>query len=566
MLVLVVRPAAGQENRSAAFRPVDTSSPRATLRGFVDACNEAYRLVKQEPFVDRTSTKLRPVARRILDCIDGSELADFERTEALGEAAICLKEILDRVDFPAYSEVPDLDAIERAGGAESLPRYRLPGTRITIARVQEGPRRHEYLFTPGTVDRAIEYYRDLKGAPYRRTGPTVTPGFYEWYMTTPGHPWVAAIVDRLPHWFRGRTGETVRWKWIGLVMLTTVAVLIVAVLYRWYGDLAARTRKKSLFRYCLTLLLPIAAVGVALWFKSAGLHWLTLRGSLLYAVSFTSNLVALLAALVVVFGASDRLAAVVIASPHINPRGLDAQFIRLLSKIASVVVSVIVLLEGGNYLGIPLTTLIASAGVGGLAVALAAQDTLKNLFGTIMLLADKPFRVGERIVFSRYDGVVEDIGLRSTQIRLLTGHQASIPNDELARSDIENIGRRQHIRRIADIHIPLDTTPEKLDAALAAVRAAIENHEGMAPDYPPRVYFVDIDAEAYVLRVIYWYHPPEYWDYLAMSERFNLQVCRDFERLGVRFWRPLRLSQTPADELNGLTAGPAAPAPASDAK
>lgn len=85
------------------------------------------------------------------------------------------------------------------------------------------------------------------------------------------------------------------------------------------------------------------------------------------------------------------------------------------------------------------------------------HEVMKALFGTIMLLADKPFRVGERIIFGKYDGVVEDIGLRSTRIRLLTGHQAHILNDELARTDIENVGRRPHIRRTTTIEMPSDT-------------------------------------------------------------------------------------------------------------
>ena len=167
------------------------------------------------------------------------------------------------------------------------------------------------------------------------------------------------------------------------------------------------------------------------------------------------------------------------------------------------VAAVIIFIEGGNYLGIPVTTLIASAGIGGLAIALAAQDTLKNLFGTIMLLTDKPFRVGERIIFNKYDGIVEDIGLRSTRIRLLTGHQVTIPNDKLASCDIENVGRRPHIHRVADIHIPLDTPREKLEKAVAVIRAALEAHEGMDPDYPPRAFFFDFNPDAFVIRVIY---------------------------------------------------------------
>jgi MscS family membrane protein len=248
-----------------------------------------------------------------------------------------------------------------------------------------------------------------------------------------------------------------------------------------------------------------------------------------------------------VFGASNRIASVIIASPRVNPRGLNAQFIRIMSRLLAMVASVVVFLEGGDYLGIPVTTLIASAGIGGLAIALAAQDTLKTLFGTVMLLSDKPFRVGDRIIFGRYDGVVEDLGLRSTKLRLLTGHQATIPNDVLARTDIENVGRRHYIRRVADIHIPLDTPPENLEAAVAVIRTALEDHEGMDPAYPPRVFFFDFNPSAFVIRVIYWYNPPQYWDFLAFSEKINFAVFRAFEEQGISFSLPFRVTYTSID-------------------
>ena len=75
--------------------------------------------------------------------------------------------------------------------------------------------------------------------------------------------------------------------------------------------------------------------------------------------------------------------------------------------------------------------------------------------------------------------MVEDIGLRSSRIRLLTGHQVTVPNDELSRSHIENVGRRPHIRRISDIHIPLDTRRQKIDEAVTIIRTALDEHEGM---------------------------------------------------------------------------------------
>jgi MscS family membrane protein len=302
----------------------------------------------------------------------------------------------------------------------------------------------------------------------------------------------------------------------------------------------------------LTIAFSVVAAVVPLVFKHVVERDLTIRGTPLYVASFSANLIALLAAIVVVFGIGDRVAAIVIATPQINPKGLNAQLIRISCKIGSILAAVILFLEGGQYLGIPVTTLLASAGVGGLAVALAAQDTLKTLFGTVMLLADKPFRVGERIIFGKYDGVVEDIGLRSTRIRLLTGHQANIPNDELTRTDIENVGRRPHIRRTATIRMPPDTPVAKVKRALEIIRNAVDNHEGMDEAYPPRVFLRDLDESSIGIYMAYWYHPAEYWGFLAFSEKVNLQIMQQFEAEKILFAMPALTVHTQDAKSVGL--------------
>jgi MscS family membrane protein len=225
--------------------------------------------------------------------------------------------------------------------------------------------------------------------------------------------------------------------------------------------------------------------------------------------------------------------------------------IRIVSKLMSVAIVAAVFIIGGQYLGIPIATLLASAGIGGIALALGAQDTLKTLFGTMMLMADKPFRVGERILFSKYDGVVEDIGLRSTQVRLLSGHLVTIPNDQLSGSDVENIARRSFIRRTAEIHIPLDTSCEKVEKAVAIIRARLDNHEGMAPDHPPRVFFDEFASNAFQIQFFYWYSPPNYWDFKAFSEKVNFEIFREFEENGIQFSLPFRHSYWKTDDEQG---------------
>ena len=186
----------------------------------------------------------------------------------------------------------------------------------------------------------------------------------------------------------------------------------------------------------------------------------------------------------------------------------------------------------------PITSLLAGLGVGGLALALAAQDTIKNFFGSLMLFVDKPFEMGDRIVVGGVDGPVEEVGLRSTRIRNLEGHLVTIPNGELAHQEIQNISKRPFIKRVANITVTYDTPPEKVERAVEILKEILENHEGMTPDLPPRVVFNEFLDAALNILVIYWYSPPNHWDFMAFNQRTNLEILRRFHDEGIEFAFP----------------------------
>jgi small-conductance mechanosensitive channel len=218
---------------------------------------------------------------------------------------------------------------------------------------------------------------------------------------------------------------------------------------------------------------------------------------------------------------------------------LDQTFVQMMRLIARIVVIVF----GAIYLiraisGKPLSALLAGLGIGGLAVALAAQDTLKNFFGSIMIMLDKPFTVGQRIVAGGYDGTVEEIGFRSTRVRTLTGHLVTVPNEKLATDSVENIGRRPSIRRLTNITITYDTPLVKVQKAVEIIREILDNHEGMDPEFPPRVYFDEFNADSLNILMIYWYFPPDYWAYLEFTQRVNMEIMQRFEAEGIEFAFP----------------------------
>ena len=210
----VLAPAFAVAEEQNEIKAADTSSPRATLKSFIDACNEIHQVIQTDKYLCRTAPEHAELAARALDCIDMSELPAFAREEHAAEAGVCLKEVLDRVKLKPWDEIPGAEDIEKAGGFEKLSRWRIPGTRITIARVEEGAQRHEYLFSPGTVERAVTYYQNVQHKKYRKegNGPQVSRGFYHWHLSAPGHPALATIVSRLPEGMqRGRTWGLANW-------------------------------------------------------------------------------------------------------------------------------------------------------------------------------------------------------------------------------------------------------------------------------------------------------------------------------------------------------------------
>lgn len=194
-----------------------------------------------------------------------------------------------------------------------------------------------------------------------------------------------------------------------------------------------------------------------------------------------------------------------------------------------------------------LTSIVAGLGIAGMAVALAAQDTIKNLFGFIMIALDQPFKVGERINFNGHDGIIEEIGLRSTKMRRLDGHFVTIPNMKAADDVIHNIGRRENIRRIINIGITYDTSPEKVEEAIAVVKDILKDHEGMKDPLLPQVFFNDMKADSLNIFAIYWYHPPAYWDYLKHCEYVNMELLRRFNNAGIEFAFPTQTVQVQMD-------------------
>lgn len=232
---------------------------------------------------------------------------------------------------------------------------------------------------------------------------------------------------------------------------------------------------------------------------------------------------------------------------------LDLSFVQMFRIITRVIVIII----GSIYMiqvvfGKPMSTLLAGLGIGGLAVALAAQDTLKNFFGSIMIMLDKPFIVGQIVKVEDFHGTVEKIGFRSTRIRTMEGNLVTIPNEKIAVGNINNITSRPHIRRLTNITITYDTPPDKVERAVSIIKEILDNHEGMHPDFLPKVFFDEFNDVSLNIKVIYWYYPPEYWNFMAFSEKVNFKILKAFEAEGIEFAFPTTTTYLAQDNKRPL--------------
>ncbi len=188
----------------------------------------------------------------------------------------------------------------------------------------------------------------------------------------------------------------------------------------------------------------------------------------------------------------------------------------------------------------PITSILAGLGVGGLAVALAAQDTIKNFFGSLVIFGDHPFQLGDSVIVDSTDGTVEEVGMRSTRLRTADGHLVTIPNGELANKSIRNVTRRPYIKRVANITVACDTPPEKMERAVAIIKEELSRaNEKMHPDMPPRVHFNEFNAASLNIQVNYWFVPAsDYWTFMEFDQAFNLAILRRFREEGIEFASP----------------------------
>ena len=220
---------------------------------------------------------------------------------------------------------------------------------------------------------------------------------------------------------------------------------------------------------------------------------------------------------------------------------LDDMLVPVIRKSLRVTIAVIATLWiADGILEAKIKAILLSAGVGGIAIALAAKDTIANFFGSVTIFADRPFQVDELVNLDGNLGTVEEVGFRSTKIRTLDGHLVTVPNNTIANSIIKNVGRRPFIRRTSNITITYDSGHTKTKKAVEIIKEVLASvpQINTNPETPPRVYFSDFNDCSLNIYMSYWVKPPDYWLYHEVNERINLEIMKRFETENIEFAFP----------------------------
>lgn len=234
-----------------------------------------------------------------------------------------------------------------------------------------------------------------------------------------------------------------------------------------------------------------------------------------------------------------------------------ATFMPLIKKTLYVVVVIIGGIVIADSLGAKVGALLTSLGIGGLAFALAAQDTIANLFGSLVVVMDQPFRVGDTVKVGANTGTVEDIGLRSTKIRLVDHSLAVIPNKSVATEAIVNLSRFTQRRIEQVIGLTYDTRPEQMEAVVEEIRQLVLREADINPA-SVMVYFRDYSESSLDIWLAYVVKSSDFEQSLRVKQRLNLAIMRAVEGRGLAFAFPTQTMHLPETIVGKLAAMPKA--------
>ena len=328
------------------------------------------------------------------------------------------------------------------------------------------------------------------------------------------------------------------WQWIGIFIVILIGY-IVDKLVAWFLTRNVVNWQKTHPAYSRldsTVLRPLGLMAMAIiWW--IGLGMLGLPDSVLVILSVAVKLVVSISTVWSAFRLVDILDSLMIKKAKQTGNKFDDLLVPMISKSLKVFVLVIGIISSADNLNMNVSSLLAGLGIGGLAFALAAKDLLGNFFGSLTVLLDRPFQIGDWVIIGDVEGSVEQVGFRSTRIRTFYNSLITLPNALLTTSKIDNMGARRFRRMKTMLGLTYDTAPEKIDAFCEGIRSLVQLHPYMRKDYY-QVYFNQYNAASLDILVYVFWETPDWNTELRERHRFLLDILRLAKQLDVEFAYP----------------------------
>ncbi len=330
------------------------------------------------------------------------------------------------------------------------------------------------------------------------------------------------------------------WQWLGLLALAIVGIILDRVLVTILQTVLTRIYRRFLPRGDTKLVRsavrPLGILAMAIvWYS--GLGWLGLTGGIRDVLSVAVAFLAAGAGVWAAYKLVDIVAEYLGEKASHTETRYDDLLVPLIRKSLKVFIVAFGLVFIADNLDVDITSLLAGLGLGGLAFALAAQDMVKNLFGSLTVLLDRPFQVGDWVKIGDLEGTVEEVGFRSSRIRTFYNSMITMPNANLISTAVDNLGARSYRRWKATLSLTYDTPPEKLDAFCEGVRELVRQHPHTRKDYF-HVYANHFGAASLDVLLYVFFVTADWGKELQARHRLFLDILRLASEVGVEFAFP----------------------------
>jgi len=450
---------------------------------------------------------------------------EFKETKKK-ESALMLIKILDRLERVDISKVPR--KIKAASWVykkrEILTNGKLTPIEISISKSESG----EWLFSKQTVASIPLYYDSVKNKP-------LIKGIVEY------HSLKDKIKNAAPNWTGNRGFILYNGQWIALFFLIFIG-LIVERFGRFY--LAAFVLR-MLKRYNIhaldekkekRLTFPFGLMALT-GFISLSIPLLELDIEALGVVKRLTRIIFTVASVVLAHHLVDVIAMYFEKLAKDSENKFDDILVPLVKKTGKFFVIAVGVVAIGDSLSLDMKGILTGLGIGGLAFALAAKDTLSNLFGSLTVLIDRPFRIGDWVTIGNIEGIVEEVGLRSTRVRTFYDSLITVPNGTLTNVHVDNYGQRRARRLSTTIGVQYDTDPKKLEAFCEGIRELILQHPTTKKD-GFHVYFNSMGDFSLNILLYVFFIVPDWSEELKGKHRLLMDIVRLGEKMGVEFAFP----------------------------